>query len=357
MSVHGRFISVLRLALFVALMAPAAFADQVILKNGDRLTGAIKKVDQGVLVMDYYKREVEIPWAEVASLESATKFHLVLKDGQVVVGTVKGSPTGLAVTTEETGTVSVALDSIQTLRSPEGQAAYEAELERLRNPRLRDLWSGFLDTGLAMSRGNSDVTTLNVSLSAARTSPRDKISAYITSLYSRSNASGVAMTTANAIRGGVRYDVNIRPRLFGFGSTDLEYDEFQGLDLRFVPAGGLGFHWVKSDRTRFDVFGGGALNREFYVNDINRTSGEIVVGEELFYQVAKAAHLEHQLTFYPNLSETGEYRLNLDNAFVTALSTWLSWQLSLSDRLNSDPIPGKKKNDVLFTTGLRFTFQ
>jgi len=42
---------------------------------------------------------------------------------------------------------------------------------------------------------------------------------------------------------------------------------------------------------------------------------------------------------------------------VTKLSRWLSWQLSLSDRLNSNPIPGKKKNDVLFTTGLRFTFE
>ncbi|RPJ64316.1 MAG: DUF481 domain-containing protein, partial [Acidobacteria bacterium] len=31
-------------------------------------------------------------------------------------------------------------------------------------------------------------------------------------------------------------------------------DQFQGLDLRFVPAAGMGFHWVKTDRTRFDPF-------------------------------------------------------------------------------------------------------
>jgi hypothetical protein len=29
---------------------------------------------------------------------------------------------------------------------------------------------------------------------------------------------------------------------------------------------------------------------------------------------------------------------------------------SVSDRLLSDPAPGRKKNDLLFTTGLRLTF-
>jgi len=73
--------------------------------------------------------------------------------------------------------------------------------------------------------------------------------------------------------------------------------------------------------------------------------------------LAKAVQLEHKLVLYPNLSDTGEYRINFDNALVTRLSRWLSWQLALSDRLISNPIPGKKKNDLLFTTGLRFTFE
>lgn len=351
------FVRLLFAFLVLSTIGTTIMADQVTLKNGDRLTGHIKRADKGVLQIDYFKHTIEIPWEEVVSLESDAKLYLLLKDGQVVVGPVKSSATGLEVATEGTGTVPVTLTSIQTIRAPEEQAAYDAELERLRNPGLLDLWSGFLDTGLASAQGNAQTTSFNVSLATARTSPRDKISVTITSLYARSNTTGVTLTTANAIRGGIRYDMNIRKRLFGFGSTDLEYDQFQGLDLRFVPAAGLGFHWVKTDRTRFDLFGGGALNREFYINDVNRTSGEAVLGEELFYQLVEAVHLDHKTVFYPNLTETGEYRVNLDNALVTKLSNWLSWQLSLSDRLISNPIPGKKKNDLLFTTGLRFTFQ
>jgi len=293
----------------------------------------------------------------VAAIESAASLHLLLKDGQTLVGAVRATSTGFEVATSTTGTIKVAKDAIQSIRSAEEEVAYQAEIERLRNPGLLDLWSGFLDTGLASSQGNAQTTTLNLSFNAARTSPRDKISVFVTSLYARNDTSGISLTTANAIRGGFRYDVNVSNRLFAFGFTELDYDEFQGLDLRFVPGGGFGFHWVKTDRTRFDVFGGGSLNREFYRGDIDRTSGELVLGEELFHQLLKVIHLEHKLSFFPNMSDTGEFRINTDNAFVTRLSSWLSFQVNLSDRLNSNPIPGKKKNDLLITTGLRFTFE
>jgi len=348
---------ILVLSVIYAVSGSMALADKVTLTNGDTLTGQVKRLRDGVLQLTYYKQTVDLPWQEVAAIESAGNLHVLLKDGQTLVGTVRPAGAGLAVATSTTGTVNVVKDVVQTIRSPEEETTYQAEIERLRNPGLLDLWSGFLDAGLASSQGNAQTTTLNVSFNGARTSPRDKISVFVTSLYARSDTSGISLTTANAVRGGFRYDVNVSDRLFAFGFTELDYDEFQGLDLRFVPGGGFGFHWVKNETTRFDVFGGGALNREFYSGDIDRTSGELVLGEELFYQFLKGVHLEHKLSFFPNMSDTGEFRVNLDNAFVTRLSDWLSLQVTMSDRLTTNPIPGKKKNDLLFATGVRLTFQ
>jgi len=48
--------------------------------------------------------------------------------------------------------------------------------------------------------------------------------------------------------------------------------------------------------------------------------------------------------------------VNFDVGTVTALTRWLSWQLTYSDRYLSNPVPGRKNNDVLFTTGFRITF-
>ena len=48
--------------------------------------------------------------------------------------------------------------------------------------------------------------------------------------------------------------------------------------------------------------------------------------------------------------------MNFDLSADTALWRWLSWQFTASDRLLSNPVPGRRKNDILFTTGVRLTF-
>ncbi|RPI27707.1 MAG: hypothetical protein EHM61_07615, partial [Acidobacteria bacterium] len=42
-------------------------ADKVTLSNGDTLTGQIKKLDNGVLHLEYFKQTVQIPWQEVTA--------------------------------------------------------------------------------------------------------------------------------------------------------------------------------------------------------------------------------------------------------------------------------------------------
>ena len=189
-----------------------------------------------------------------------------------------------------------------------------------------------------------------------RTTPRDKISVYATTLFAQTSTSGISETTANAIRGGTRYDVTLSDRLFTFGFIDLEFDEFQNLDLRSVLGGGLGWHVQSTDRTVLDVFSGGSFNQEFFENDVTRRSGEIVLGQDLTYQLAETTALSERLVFYPNLSGTGEYRLQFDNSLTSEVLNWLAWHLTLSDRFLSNPTPGVKKNDVLITTGVRFNF-
>jgi hypothetical protein len=101
---------------------------------------------------------------------------------------------------------------------------------------------------------------------------------------------------------------------------------------------------------------GAALNREFFSTGLHRTSGEVLVGEELLHKLFASSSFHEKLVFYPNVSDSGQYRMNFDMSVVTAVRKWFAWQLSLSDRYLSNPVPGLKKNDVLFTTGVRLTF-
>jgi len=331
-------------------------ADQVTVENGDRVSGTIVKSDRSTMTMKTeFFGEVTIPWDSIEEIISDQELFVTASNGQVLVGTVSTTGSRLQVRISQAETVPVEKAVIETLRSQAEQDAYEAEIERLRNPGLLDFWSGYIDGGFSFSGGNADTSAIVTSMRTQRRTPRDKISIYATTLFAQNSNSGVSETTANAIRGGTRYEVNVSDRLFTFGFLDLEFDEFQNLDLRSVLGGGLGWRLQNTDRTVFNVFSGGSFNQEFFTSETRR-NGEILLGQELTYQLVESTALSERFSFYPNLSNTGGYRFQFDSTLTTELAKWLALHITLSDRFLSNPTPGVKKNDVLLTTGVRFSF-
>ncbi len=347
----------------LCLFALGARADQVTLKNGDRLTGTIVKSDaKTLLIKTELAGDVNVLWDAVTAIVSSQPLHLALKDGQTVVGTVTTADGKLDVATKETGPVATSKDAVVAVRNDDEEKAYDAEVDRLRHPRLTDFWGGILDTGLSVTRGNSATVAFNLAAKAARTTERDKISVYATSVYASDNTTPPSRTTAHAIRGGIRGDFNVSDRVFVFGFTDFEYDEFQDLDLRNVLGGGLGHHVVKTKTATFDVFGGGDFEQEYFAANpafptgLTRKTGEVVLGEELNMKLNERTVIGEKFSLFPNVSDTGSYRFQFDTTAATKLKSWLSWQVTYSDRYLSNPLPGFKKNDLLLSTGLRVTF-
>ena len=361
----------------LSLFAMGAMADQVTLKNGDRLTGSIVKSDaKTLLIKTEFAGEVNVQWDAVSGIVSSQPLHLGLKDGQTIVGTVSTTESKFEVATKETGAVTAAKDAVVAVRNDAEQKAHDDQVERLRHPHLTDFWSGLIDTGLSDTRGNSQSLTFSAAGKAARVTDSDKISVYTNAIYSRSLVNGVTSTTAHDIRGGVRGDLNVSPKTFVFAFTDLEYDAFQHLDLRNVLGGGFGYHAIKTKNTTFDIFGGGSFDQEYFaaysivttnptpppptitttVASVTRKSGEAVIGESFNTKLNGRTTLGETFSFFPNVSSTGNYRMQFDISASTKLKNWLGWQVSYSDRYITNPPTGLKGNDQLLSTGLRLTF-
>jgi putative salt-induced outer membrane protein YdiY len=356
------------MSVFLCLCATAAEADQLTLKNGDRLTGTIVKADKKTLLLKTdFAGEINLQWDAVTSIASSQTLHLALEDGQTIVGTVTTADGRFEVATKETGPVTASKDAVASVRNDAEQKAYDDQIDRLRHPHLTDFWSGLLDTGLSLTRGNSESLTYALSGKAARVTDRDKISVYTTAVYANSTVNGLNSTTAHAIRGGVRGDLNVSEHLFVFGFTDFEYDQFQDLDLRNVVGGGLGYHLIDTKAATFDLFAGGDYDQDFFgaiaatattpaTAAVTRKHGEVDLGEAFNAKINNRTTLTEQFSLYPNVSDTGSYRFQFDASVATKLKNWLSWQLTYSDRYLSDPLPGFKKNDLILSTGLRLTF-
>ena len=347
-----------RCILAMLFLTCLAWADQITLTNGDRITGSILRSDtKNLVVKTETAGDLTIKWDTVAGISAAGPLHIGLNDGQTIVGSVETLNGRFTVTTQTAGAVATSKEAIQFIRNNDEQAKAQAEIDHFRNPRLVDLWAGFFDLGFAASRGNANTETLTMSANAARATTRDKIAVYYTSMFSSSDFSGgSSQTTANSKRGGIAYNLNLNKKAFVFGAADLESDQFQSLDLRFVPSGGAGYHAIATMPTQLDLRVGAAANREFFSAGLNRTSAELLLGENLVHKFSRTTSVEQKFDYFSNLSDTGAYRMNFDISAVTAIHKWFSWQVTVSDRLLSNPVPGRKKNDALFSTGLRVTF-
>ncbi len=345
---------VLALAWALAL-AQAGRADQVTLKNGDRITGSIvKKVGKGLTLKAAAIGEVTVPWDEVVSIQSDVPLNVVLQDGRTVQATLQSSEGKIQL--KEPGQTLAAADVV-AIRNADEQRAYE----RLLNPPFGRLWAGAATVGFAGTQGNAETRTFTLSFNAARATRNDKTTVHFSAVKASAMISGVSADTAQAVRGGWGYNRTISSRLFVTTFNDYEYDRFQDLDLRLVLGGGLGLGVWRGERGRLDVVGGAAYNREKFspvapAVGFTRTSAEAYWGEDASYKLNDTTSLTQGFRMFNNLSKTGEYRANFDLGANTRLFKWLTWNLGFSDRYLSNPVAGRKQNDILYTTGIGVTF-
>jgi putative salt-induced outer membrane protein YdiY len=341
------------LFIVMAFIPAAGFADQIVLKNGDRLTGSIEKSDEKTLVIKTeFAGEVTVQWPAVQEINSTQSLHIILSNGQTVVGRVSTADGNLAVATPDAGTLTEPLATISKLRGEAEQAAYD----KAQHPGLLEGWQGGVNAGFALTRGNSQTKNLAIAFTADRKGWRDKLSLYTNSVYATNDAPGaIPPTTANAVQGGIRYDHDLNPRLFAYVGADFQTDALQTLDLRSVFGGGLGLHVIKNERTTLDLLGGANYTREKYTALDARSFSASSVGEELSHKLAKSTLITQKLYFFPDLSDTGEYRATFNLATVTKINKWLGWQNAFGDIYVTNPPAGSKQNDILLTTGINFS--
>jgi hypothetical protein len=333
------------------LCASPMLGDQVVLVNGDTLTGAIVKKDGGKLtVKTEFLGEVTMPWTAVRSVRSDGALTVELPNGDRVSGSLTTAEDSLVVAA--TPVMQTPLRTVKDIRNPSEQHNWE----RLQHPGLLELWTGFFDTGLALARGNARTDTLTDSFAATRITRHDKITLSFNQIYGTARVNNVTSAIASAVRGGWSYNRDITPRLFVSTLNDYEHDRFQNLDLRFVAGGGLGLNTIKSDKTNLSFLLGGDYERENFMEGLERDSGEANFGDDLLHKFSGVTSVTQSFRFFSNLSHTGEYRLNFDLSAVTALKKWLGWHVTASDRFLSNPVFGRQRNDVLISTGLRVNF-
>ena len=345
---------VLNLLIASIILTPFLFADQVTLKNGDRLTGSIVKLDDKKLVLKTdFADTVNIKWDAVSSIsaEQPVTVRTSTAEKQISGTTVTQKDGQVDVAATGGQVVTVPSSAVTDLRSQSEEQEYEASL----HPGLLAGWAGGANLGLALARGNSESLSISTGVNLARTTTTDKLVLYTTTVYTKDDI--LNAITANAVQGGIRYDHNLTKKLFAYIAGDFEHDDLQKLDIRAIPSAGLGLHVINSPRAVLDILGGASWTHESYgtglVNNIFAPS----VGEDLTLKLTANTVFKETVFFFPYLSSglAGNYRVTFDSGLSTKISKWLAWQTTLSDHYVTNPLTGTKGNDLLLSTGLGIT--
>jgi hypothetical protein len=352
----ARSILVFGLGVAVLLTASPAWADQIVLKDGDRITGEIIKKDQLTVTMRSKNfGTVTLKWDDIATVSTDQPLNVVLAN-DVTVKSVIQTQDGRIQITAPGAPQSVAPADIIALRNDNEEKVYE----RLLHPGLLDLWTITGSLNLAGTKGNAKTSTVTTPVNFLRASNTSRTTAYFNSIGATALVNGVNAQTARAVRGGWSYSRNLTKDLFANSFNDYEYDKFQSLDLRTVIGAGLGYQLWTAETGRLAVVSGGAWNRERFspatLPSFVRRSGEAYWGDDFNYKLSTRTSVLQGFRMFNDLSHTGEYRMNFDVNMVTGLTKWLNWNIAVSNRYLSDPAFGRKKNDVLYTTGIGFAF-
>lgn len=352
----------------VAGLSSFLFADQVTLKNGDRLTGKVVKSDGKTLVLHTDAAgDVTLKFDAIQEIKTDQELHVGLKGGKTAVGPVSTADGKIEVVTKTAGTVEAPETDITMIRNDAEEAAYQ----KAQHPTLTQGWTGGINIGFSIARGNSESENLALAFNAAHPTIHDKITMYATAIDTTNNLA-TPSTVANMETGGFRYDRNVNAKLFAFGSADYSSNGLQYLDLRQVYSGGFGYHAIKNAQTTLDILGGGNFTHETYSNGaavagtsdptiyesygVTHRYAALTLGEELTQKAGKSTVFTQTLYLYPNLSDAGEYRGTFTVGTVTKFNKWLGWQNQFNDIYVSNPPNDSKKNDLVFTTGLNISF-
>ncbi|HMS40583.1 MAG TPA: DUF481 domain-containing protein [Pyrinomonadaceae bacterium] len=315
-------------------------ADQIVLKNGDRITGKIiKKETDKITIETDFAGTITILASNIDKVIEETKTSDLIQTKAEVI----------AEKTEN-----IVTEKVEVKDEKSNTSSFSNSKKRSFG--LTSGWDGAANIGFSFTRGNSKTSTIVAGIRAEKSGDNDKWTTYLNGLYNRNRAGGLNVTTSNAIWGGLRYDRNLTKKWFAFGSYDFERDKPQRLNFRSVLGGGLGYHFIKNERTELDLFSGAAWNRTWFLDAANTSSAEVLFGNSLKHQFNDRVKIQQGFIVYPNLTSSGDYRFVFDSTLTADLTKKIGWFVTVADRFNSAPLFGVEKNDFLFTTGLKWSF-
>jgi putative salt-induced outer membrane protein YdiY len=317
------------------LAASAAHADEILLTNGDRITGTVVSLAGDTLTVDTAYGTVRIPRGAVAGLVVTDPILITIGQADPVeVRIAAGSAPGQVVLTPGGPTP---LTQIVALARPQPPITVNGGTN-----------AGFINTG-----GNTDVRSLRLDGDVVVRQTLNRYSA----AGAINRASESDTETAENWNSAFNYDRFLTERLFLNGNAIFTNDRFRDLDLRTALGAGVGYQLLNTARATLTANAGlGWVNDNFEEGvDEDYTAARESAALLLTAIPGRVAFFHQHDGYFGIEGEDNLFfrtrngvRLSIVAGFVTTLQHDLDYDRS--------PAPGRETTDrtLALTFGYRF---
>jgi hypothetical protein len=327
----------------LALAAPKT--DILVLTNGDRLTGEVKSLGQGLLSFNTDATgTIEVEWLYVASLQTKQFLEVELTSGARYLGQ---APAGGSA-----GSIRIAADAEDPGREvPLVEVVRIATIDR---GRIWERLDGYVTGGYDYTKA-SGVQHLTFS---AGVSTRTAIRSWsLDGSGTTTRQSDEPDTTRYEIDGGHRRFLANRRFVSSFAM--LERNDELGVNLRTTLGSAYGTYFRQTQVDEWYGAAGLAVNREDFATQPTGESVEAVLttGYTYFRFRDPEANVDARLTVFPSLTDSGRVRSEGRVRARYELVSDLFFELSLYGSFDSDPDEEANSNsDYGITTSLGYSF-
>jgi len=327
---------------FLALAIPAAnsLADEVVLANGDKLTGTIVKVEAGKLTLKTeYAGAIEILIDKVKKIVTDNPAEIHLIGGEVLKGKIRTTAEGkLAVEpSPDRAASTVEMNKVVAINPP---------------PKPPAKLTGNIALGGSLQTGNTDRRSFAAAADASIRGERDRFGVRFLFNYAEEKDE----VTARNLYGALKYDYFFTKKFYGYLGLEMLKDRFKDLNLRTIVGPGVGYQ-IWDDPIKFLLFEAGIT---YYSEDRRTAEDDSWVAARLAgnfrYTLSKFLTFSDRLEIYPSLANANDFTLRNEAAILSPIGA--GWSLKLANILeyDNDPPRNVSKTDLTWILGLQYSF-
>ncbi len=327
------------------MLGNSALADTVNLDNGDRLSGEVIKMADGVLVFKAtYAGEIEIPWDAVVSLTTDTPITAQLvNDSQI---------TGQAVFSEN-GEIQISGDDV--LKS----VAFDVEnVTAINPPTAEELapktkYSSNFNVGITAATGNADTQQYHFDGEFNARGEQDRYAIGVD--FNRGEEDGETIVDNWTVY--TNYDYFLSEKVFWNNTITLQQNDLQELNLRTSVSSGIGYQFHDTDDLRLSAtIGIGYLSENFEIAPSEQTiAGRWGIKyEHQWFDWLRFFHDQEGLV---SVEDTNDFVIRSRTGFRYPISKRFSGTAQINFNYDNSPSPGTEKEDLIYILSLGYLWE